>query len=166
MEDGTAWVLINVYGPVQDDRKVIFLQELLDRIKRTQLPLIVRWDFNLIRKLEDKSSGNVDHRFMDAFNDMVAEAELRELRRGGSRYTWTNKQVNPVQSVLDRVFVNNSWEDLFPLVRFEPAWLLQEDFTPWGGGQVAKEIQTELLRSLACTFYKIQKSDEGMGSKF
>ena len=113
VEDGTAWVLINVYGPVQDDRKVIFLQELLDRIKRTQLPLIVRWDFNLIRKLEDKSSGNVDHRFMDAFNDMVEEAELRELRRGGSRYTWTNKQVNPVQSVLDRVFVNNSWEDFF-----------------------------------------------------
>ena len=56
---------------------------------------------------------------MDAFNDTVEEAELRELRRGGSRYTWTNKQVNPVQSVLDRVFVNNSWEDLFPLVRVQ-----------------------------------------------
>jgi len=45
---------------------------------------------------------------MDAFNDVIDEAELRELNRGGSRYTWTNKQLHPIQSVLDRVFVNNS----------------------------------------------------------
>jgi hypothetical protein len=41
VEDGIAWVLINVYGPVQDDRKAFFLQELLDKIKRPQSPLLV-----------------------------------------------------------------------------------------------------------------------------
>ena len=41
VEDGIAWVLINFYGPVQDDRKAFFLQELLDKIKRTQSPLLV-----------------------------------------------------------------------------------------------------------------------------
>ena len=61
-----------------------------------------------MRRSEDKSSGNVDHHFMDAFNDVIDEAELRELNRGGSRYTWTNKLLHPIQSVLDRVFVNNS----------------------------------------------------------
>ena len=59
-----------------------FLQEVLDNIKRTQLPLLIGGDFNLIRRTEDKSSGNVNHRFMDAFNDMIDEAELRELNRG------------------------------------------------------------------------------------
>jgi len=61
-----------------------------------------------VKRSEDKSSGNVDHRFMDTFNDVIDEAELRELNRGGSRYTWTNKQLHPIQNVLDRVFVNNS----------------------------------------------------------
>ena len=41
VEDGIDWVLINVYGLVQDDRKAFFLQELLDKIKRTQSPLLV-----------------------------------------------------------------------------------------------------------------------------
>jgi len=54
-------MLINVYGPVQDDRKPDFLQELIDKIKSTPLPLIVGGDFHLVRRIEDKSSGNVNH---------------------------------------------------------------------------------------------------------
>jgi len=67
-KDGTVWTLINVYGPVQDEKKTDFLQELLDKIKRTQIPLIIGGDFNLVRRTKDKSSGNVDHHFMNTFN--------------------------------------------------------------------------------------------------
>ena len=83
-EDDVAWMLINVYGPVQDDRKPEFLQELLDKIKNTPLPLIVGGDLNLVRRIEDKSSSNVNHRLMDAFNEFVEVAELRELCRGAA----------------------------------------------------------------------------------
>ncbi|KAG2585397.1 hypothetical protein PVAP13_6KG417401 [Panicum virgatum] len=133
-KNDAAWMLINVYGP-----------ELLDKIKSTPLPLIVGGDFNSVRRIEDKSSSNVNHRLMDVFNEFVEIAELRELCRGAA----------------DRVFVSNSWEDMFPLVRvqtllrigsdhnpllvdtgppkikqarqfrFEPAWLLHEEFAPW-----------------------------------
>jgi hypothetical protein len=47
--------------------------------------------FNLVRKVEEKSSNNVDVALMDAFNEMINNTTLGELHRSGSRYTWTNK---------------------------------------------------------------------------
>lgn len=139
--------------------------------------------------------GNIDRRFMDAFDDMVAEAELRELHRGGCRYTWTNKQLNPVQSVLDRVFVNNSWEDLFPLVRvqalsrigsdhnplvvdtgaperctrnfrFEPAWLLQDDFAPRVVSKWPERYKHNCLDHWHVVSSKLRRIMKGWGAKF
>ena len=79
----------------------------------------------------------------------------------GERYTWSNNQVTPIFSILDRVFVNNAWEDKYPLVtaqvctrigsdhnpiivdtggrpskmptyfKFDPTWLTQEGFRNW-----------------------------------
>ena len=133
---------------------------------------------------------------MDAFNDLIEEAELREIRRGGSRYTWTNKQVNPVQSVLDRVFVSNSWEDLFPLVRvqtllrigsdhnpllvdtgppevkqpyyfrFEPAWLLQEEFIPWVVAKWPKRFKQNCLDHWHVLSTKFRRVMKGWGANF
>ena len=117
IEDGFQWELVNTYGPVQDEKKEEYLQELGGKIKECGWPMIIGGDFNLVRRVEEKSSGNVDVRFMVAFNDMIDDTELLKLHRGGSRYTWTNKQVDPIQSVLDRVLVNNNWEDKYPLVR-------------------------------------------------
>lgn len=54
---------------------------------------------------------------MHAFNDFFADYELRELFRGGSKYTWTNKQIRPVRCSLDRVLVNDGWEQHFPLAK-------------------------------------------------
>jgi len=53
-------------------------------------------DFNLVRKVEEKLTGNVDVHMMDAFNEMINTTSLRELHRSGSRYTWTNKQNPPI----------------------------------------------------------------------
>ena len=52
---------------------------------------------------------------MHKFNDFIATHALREIRRGGARYTWTNRQLNPVRSVLDRVLMSTEWEMIFPL---------------------------------------------------
>ena len=37
-----------------------------------------------------------------------------EIKRGGIRYTWTNKQSCPVMVNLDRVLVTTDWEAVFP----------------------------------------------------
>uniref|UniRef100_A0A453JZJ6 Uncharacterized protein n=1 Tax=Aegilops tauschii subsp. strangulata TaxID=200361 RepID=A0A453JZJ6_AEGTS len=72
-------------------------------------------DFNLIRWASDKSSPNVDRVRMRLFNDCIVDLALREIDRVGARFTWTNKQADPIRSVLDRVFVSAQWEVMFPL---------------------------------------------------
>jgi hypothetical protein len=42
---------------------------------------------------------------MDVFNNFISDNGFKELLRKGNKYTWTNKQLNSVMSVLDRVFV-------------------------------------------------------------
>jgi hypothetical protein len=32
----------------------------------------------------------------------------REVSRMGARFTWTNRQLNPIRCMLDRVFVSSS----------------------------------------------------------
>lgn len=54
--------------------------------------MLLGGDFNMIKKVEEKSSRNVDIQLMDAFNDMINITELRELHRTSSRYTQSNKQ--------------------------------------------------------------------------
>ena len=42
---------------------------------------------NLIRSENDKSSGNGNTRLINAFNNFLADLELRELRKVGGKYT-------------------------------------------------------------------------------
>lgn len=48
-EDNFQWELINVYGPVQNDRKLDFIQEMDQKIARMSWPIIMGGDFNLMR---------------------------------------------------------------------------------------------------------------------
>jgi len=88
-------------------------------------------DFNLVRKIEEKSSGNVDLHMMDAFNEMINLTELREIQRTSSRFTWSNKQTPPIMCVLDRVLVSNSWEDKYNLISVLTAPRVGSDHNPF-----------------------------------
>ena len=55
VKDGFEWRLVNVYGPVQTEWKAEFLSELSDMIMHSHLPCLMGGDFNLIRRVEDKS---------------------------------------------------------------------------------------------------------------
>ena len=50
MTDDFTWRLVNVYGPVQEDKKSSFLQEVREIVSQCTLPLIIGGDFNLVRK--------------------------------------------------------------------------------------------------------------------
>ena len=73
--------------------------------------MILGGDFNLVRRIEEKSNENVNVQMMEAFNEMINNTALWELHRTGSRFTWTNRQNPPIMCVLDRVFVSNAWEE-------------------------------------------------------
>jgi len=154
-------VIFNVYGPAHDDRKLEFLEEIQSKVQSVECPMILGGDFNLVRRIEEKSNENVNVQMMEAFNEMINNTALRELHRTESHFTWTNKQNPLIMCVLDRVLVSNSWEDKFslasvvtgprigsdhnPLIvdtggnvpgqqyyfRFSAHWLQQEGFREW-----------------------------------
>jgi hypothetical protein len=53
-----------------------------------------------------KSNGSKYTIWMDMFNSFINDTALIKIIRGGSRFTWTNKQNNSIRSVLDRVFAS------------------------------------------------------------
>ncbi|XP_071685197.1 uncharacterized protein [Lolium perenne] len=124
------WTCILVYGPADHSRTREFLEELSAEVGNCRFPLIVGGDFNLIRGPRDKSNANINWPRVRQFNDTIASLSLRELNRTGARFTWTNKQLSPIRSVLDRVFVSPSWETLFPLCSLTAVTRVGSDHCP------------------------------------
>jgi hypothetical protein len=79
--------IINVYGPVKYERKGEFLQELYQKIRRSNIPLMIGEDFNMIRYVNEKSSSSDHTIWMDMFNSFINDTTIIELIRRGSRFT-------------------------------------------------------------------------------
>ena len=84
----------------------------------------------MVRRIKEKSNGNVNVQMMETFNEMINNTALRELHRTGSRFTWTNRQNPPIRCVLDRVLVSNAWEDKFTLTLVVTGPRLGSDHNP------------------------------------
>ena len=192
-EDGFSWTLMNIYGPAHDDRKLEFLEAIQNEILDSDVPIVLGGDFNLVRRVEEKSSGNVDVRLMDAFNDMINISNLRELFRSGSGYTWSNKQNPPIMCVLDRVLVSTSWEDKFNLAslvtgprigsdhnplmldtgdslrlqqfyfRFSAHWLTQDGFKEWVQSKWPARVKADPLDHWHIVSSKLRRAIKGWG---
>lgn len=115
------WMMVTVYGPVNHDFSNDFLAEIGNICEQAVLPIIIGGDFNLIREEADKNSGNYNYQLMDAFNNFIGDHQLRELKRSGQKFTWTNKQDRPILVNLDRVFFSMGWEERYP---FTISWCL------------------------------------------
>ena len=98
-------------------------------VSQAQYPIVVGGDFNLIRGEADKNNTHIHWPRVRQFNDTIATLALRELRRVGARYTWTNKQRDPVRCVLDRVFVSPSCELVYPLCSLSSVTRICSDHT-------------------------------------
>jgi exonuclease III len=111
---GEVWILTNVYAPCTSEGKMAFL----NWFKHIEMPDEVKWlivgDFNLIRSQENrnKPGGNIQE--MLAFNDAISNLRLVELPLKGCKYTWTNKQHNPLLERLDWFFSSNARTTFLP----------------------------------------------------
>lgn len=72
-------------------------------------------EFNMIRSTEEKSSGTINRAWTESFISFIAYDGLRELHIVGNKFTWTNKQTNPVREALDRILVSAGWENMYLL---------------------------------------------------
>jgi exonuclease III len=121
---------VGVYGPADHSRSGAFLTELEQIVNRSQYQVMVAGDFNLIRGRADKNNRNIDWPRLNLFNDCIARLHLSEVVRTGARFTWSNKQHNPVRSVLNRVLVSPVWETNFPLMSLCAEPSIGSDHTP------------------------------------
>ncbi|KAI4983888.1 hypothetical protein ZWY2020_025754 [Hordeum vulgare] len=94
------WEVIVVYGMADHTRSQAFLDELHQKIEAETLPIIIAADFNLLWFPLDKNNAWVDIPSMQYFNDWIADLGIREL--------------NPMQIVLNGVFMSPDWETRFP----------------------------------------------------
>jgi hypothetical protein len=83
-----------------------------------------------MRKLEDKSSGDFDHKWPSLFNVVIESLGLREIVMTGRQYTWVGSGDNPTYEKLDRVLVSTEWENHFPLTMVEARDRNISDHTP------------------------------------
>jgi len=92
----------------------IFLQELADFCDKESLPILLGGDFNLIRNDKERNVGQGDQRLMALFNDFIGRFQLKEIFVSGVKFTWSNKQKQPILVKLDKILTIDDWEDRFP----------------------------------------------------
>jgi exonuclease III len=122
--------VMGIYGPADHSRSADFLQEISNKVDASEVPILMGGDFNLIRAAHDKNNDRVNWARIDLFNEHIASWGLREIPRTGARFTWSNKQLNPVRCVLDRVFISPALELHFPLCTVSAETSLGSDHTP------------------------------------
>ncbi|CAM0954217.1 unnamed protein product [Alopecurus aequalis] len=128
--DGSSWTMTGVYGPQEDPDKILFLQELrlVKQFARPEWLLI--GDFNLITKVEEKSSGAVNLQMMGRFNALIGDLELIDYPLIGRCFTWSNEREDATMTRIDRILVTEEWEARYPGYQLTPASSSSSDHCP------------------------------------
>lgn len=130
LNDRIAWTITCVYGPQGESEKVAFIEELRALSATTGRQWLLLGDFNLITKAADKSIANINCRLIGKFRGALDFMQLKELRMCGRRFTWSNKQANPVMTKIDHVFHSDDWDLLFPNAHLQAISTTCSDHAP------------------------------------
>jgi mannosylglycoprotein endo-beta-mannosidase len=184
---GESWILTNVYAPFHSEGKAAFISWLKNIHMADDIKWLLVGDFNLMRSPENrnKDGGNIQE--MLAFNDAISNLRLVERPLRGCKYTWTNKQSNPLLERLDWFFTSNAWTTFMPdtvvkslardnsdhtpcvitastlvpkpqVFRFENYWLEHDDFqTVLIQGWEQPTLQQDAAKNLTAKFKNLRK---------
>jgi hypothetical protein len=128
--DGFKFALYGVYGPVQQNRKEVFLSEMAHICSKESLPFVIAGDFNIMRHPDDKNTDNFNTRWPNLFNAVIETLQLKEFVMSGRQYMWAGPGDNPTYEKLDRVLVSTEWEHNYPLSTVESRDRNISDHTP------------------------------------
>jgi hypothetical protein len=64
------------------------------------------------------------------FNWIINSYGMIEVALIGGKFTWTNNHADPTLEKLDRVLINEKWEDIFPLTNLRKNQRLMSDHNP------------------------------------
>jgi hypothetical protein len=119
-----------VYGPCSDGGKAGFLVELHNLRAIRFGPWLLCGDFNMVYRAEDKNNGRVNRHLMGQFRSFLNDAALKELHLNGRLFTWSNERTHPTMERIDKAFISNEWEDLFPANELHSLSSLCSDHAP------------------------------------
>lgn len=101
--------ITTVYGPSEDNEKILFMEEIRKLAELVQHPWMLVGDFNLVRWLVDHSGDMRGFGLMCAFNDLIRDFQLVDVPLENRKYTWSNKQPAPILSKIDRCLITPEW---------------------------------------------------------
>ena len=114
LSEGITWTITCVYGPQRDQEKLAFIEELRGLKPMARDAWLILGDFNLITKAADKNNLNTNRRLIGKFQAARDFLQLKDMRLGGRRFTWSNAQADPVLTKIDHVFFSDEWDLIFP----------------------------------------------------
>jgi exonuclease III len=109
-EKNLIWNFVKVYGAAQKDHKSRFLSELFAVCSRSQVPLLIGGDFNIIRKAEEKNKPGGVNKWSSLFNSIIDQYGLVEFDLKNRLYTWSNNRSDPTFEKLDRFLASPDWD--------------------------------------------------------
>ena len=77
---------------------------------RMRAYLLFWGDFDLIRNNKERNKGQGDPKLMDMFNSFIRDIRLRDLYINGVKFSWSNRQEDPILVNLDRILVSTNWD--------------------------------------------------------
>ena len=100
-QSGEQWILTNIYGPCQLDKRIEFLNRFQDIDMPCETKWIIMGDFNYIRYPSNRNREGGNFNDMMNFNDAINRLALIEIPLKGKNYTWSNMQDAPLLQKLD-----------------------------------------------------------------
>ena len=127
---GDTWILTNIYGPSQENSRMVFLNWLQNIDMPDETKWILMGDFNYIRYPNNRNRNGGNFRDMLNFNEAISTLGLVKIPLKGREYTWSNMQSAPLLQKLDWVFTSESWTTAFPNTLAIPLAKPISDHTP------------------------------------
>jgi hypothetical protein len=109
-EKNLIWNFVNVYGAAQKEHKSRFLSELSAVCSRSQVPLLIGGDFNILRKAEEKNKPGSLSKWSSLFNSIIDHHGLVEFELKNRLYMWSNNRSDPTFEKLDRFLASPDWD--------------------------------------------------------
>lgn len=103
-----------VYGPVSTANIKDFWGELKELRDRWRGPWVMGGDSNVFRFTNERRPRGRITQSMRDFDDFVCEKGLRDSPLCNAKFTWTNRQENPILCKWDKFLVSCDWEELYP----------------------------------------------------
>lgn len=129
----TVWRFTGFYGIADRSKRRDSWRLLKNLASHNDKPWVVMGDFNDLLSNDEKKGGTPQPSWLiKGFKEAVESSGLRDLGFDGHQFTWERARGSPnwVSAKLDRIFVSDSWVDLFRGARGTSLQAAKSDHLP------------------------------------